>query len=201
MLGLPWQLSGKESSCNAGDTGDVGSIPGSGRSPHGGHGNPFQYSCLENHMDRGAWWAAVHRVAKSQTRLKQLSVHTCTHTHTHSIMITLFKLSYISWNSNSLNETAEWAGKKKWMLIFLVFIARYRSISHYICINAVFECYLTVGKYFQMFESELSWHMVLLSRNLTSSKHIGPLRTIRFTVIFKFYPLLLLNFIIIIFLI
>ena len=62
---------------SAGATGDEGSIPVSGRSPAGGYGNPFQYSCLENPMDREAWRAmvhriAVHRVAKSQTRLKQL---------------------------------------------------------------------------------------------------------------------------------
>ena len=44
---------------NAGDVRDVGSIPGMKRSPGGGHGNPLQYSCLENHMDRGAWWATV----------------------------------------------------------------------------------------------------------------------------------------------
>ena len=49
---------------NAGDTGDVGSIPGSGRYPGIGNGNPLQYSCLENSMNRGAWWAAVHGVAK-----------------------------------------------------------------------------------------------------------------------------------------
>ena len=52
---------------SAGDTGDVGSIPGSGRSRGGGCGNPLQYSCLENPMDRGAWWAMVHRVAESTT--------------------------------------------------------------------------------------------------------------------------------------
>ena len=51
---------------NAGDTEDVGSIPGSGRSPGGGNGNPLQYSCLENFMDRGAWQATVHWVTKSQ---------------------------------------------------------------------------------------------------------------------------------------
>ena len=51
----------------AGDIRDMGSIPGSGRSPGGGHGNFFQYSCLENSMDRGAWWATVHGVAKSWT--------------------------------------------------------------------------------------------------------------------------------------
>ena len=50
---------------------DVGLIPGSRRSPGGGHGNPLQYSCLENPMNRGAWQTTVHRVTKSQTRLKQ----------------------------------------------------------------------------------------------------------------------------------
>ena len=57
---------------NAGDIRDAGSIPELGRCPRRGHGNPFQCSCLENPMDRGAWQAIVHRVAKSQTRLKQL---------------------------------------------------------------------------------------------------------------------------------
>ena len=56
---------GKESTCNAGDARDVGLIPGLGRSPGGGHCNSLQYSCLENPMDRGAWWATVHRVTKS----------------------------------------------------------------------------------------------------------------------------------------
>ena len=55
---------------SAGDIRDVGSIPGSGRSPGGGHGNPLQYSCLETPMDTGAWWAAVHWVTKNQTWLK-----------------------------------------------------------------------------------------------------------------------------------
>ena len=67
--GLPWWLSGKESTCNSGDIGDVGSIPGLGRSPGEGNGNPLQYSCWENPMDRGASWDTVHGVAKSQTRL------------------------------------------------------------------------------------------------------------------------------------
>ena len=53
----------------AGYAGDSGSIPGSGRSPGGGNGNPPQYSCLENPMDRGGWWATVHGVTKSQTQL------------------------------------------------------------------------------------------------------------------------------------
>ena len=54
---------------NARDARDLGSIPGSGRSPGEGKGNPLQYSCLENSMDRGAWKATVHGVAKSQTQL------------------------------------------------------------------------------------------------------------------------------------
>ena len=61
---------------SAGDMRDADSIPGSRRSPGGGHDNPLQYSCLENPMDRGAWQATVYRVAKSQTSLKQLSMHT-----------------------------------------------------------------------------------------------------------------------------
>ena len=55
---------------NAGDVRDMGSIPGSGRSPGGGHGNPLQYSYLENPLDSGAWWATAHRVEKSQILLK-----------------------------------------------------------------------------------------------------------------------------------
>ena len=67
----------KDLPANAGNIRDVGSIPGSGRSPGGEHGNPLQYSCLENPTDRGAWQATVHRVAKSWTHLKQLSTHVC----------------------------------------------------------------------------------------------------------------------------
>ena len=63
----------KNPPANAGDTRDSGSIPGLGRSPGGGHGNPLQYSCLENPMDRGAWRATVHGVAKSQTRLSDFT--------------------------------------------------------------------------------------------------------------------------------
>ena len=58
-VGLPGGASGEETG-DAGDIRDEGSIPGSGRSPGGGHHNPLQYSCLENPIDRGAWWATVH---------------------------------------------------------------------------------------------------------------------------------------------
>ena len=60
---------------NAGDLRDMGSIPGLGRSPGKGHGNPLQYSCLENPMDRGAWQATVHEVTQSQTQPKRLGTH------------------------------------------------------------------------------------------------------------------------------
>ena len=63
---FPWWLSGKDSACQAGD---LGSIPQFGRPPGGGNGNPHQYSCLGNPMDRGVWQPIVHGVAKSWTRL------------------------------------------------------------------------------------------------------------------------------------
>ena len=74
----------KNPPANAGGIRDMGSIPGSGRSPGGGHDNPLQYSCLENPMDRGVWSATLHGVAKSWTRLKILNMHTHTHTHTYT---------------------------------------------------------------------------------------------------------------------
>ena len=66
-MGFPGGSDGKESTCKAGDP---GSIPGSERPPGEGNGNPLQYSCLGNPMERGAWGSVVHRVAKSQTRMK-----------------------------------------------------------------------------------------------------------------------------------
>ena len=71
-MGFSGGSDSKESACNEGD---LSLIPELGRSPGEGHGNPLQYSCLENPMDRGAWQATVHRLANSQTRLKPLSTH------------------------------------------------------------------------------------------------------------------------------
>ena len=71
-MGFPGGASGKEPP-SAGDVRDAGSIPGLGRSPGGGHGSLLQYSCLENPMDRGAWWATVHEVTKNQTRLRDFT--------------------------------------------------------------------------------------------------------------------------------
>ena len=69
-LGFPDGSNGKESACNAGDP---GSVPGLGRSPREGNGNPLQYSCLENSMVRGAWWATVQGVTKSWTQLRHFA--------------------------------------------------------------------------------------------------------------------------------
>ena len=73
----------KNPSANAGDARDMGSIPALGRYCGEGNGNSLQYSCLEYTMDRGAWWATVHGVAKSRTRLKQLSRHA--HDYYHNL--------------------------------------------------------------------------------------------------------------------
>ena len=70
LLGFPGGSEVKVYACNAGDP---GSIPGLGRSPGEGNGNPLQHSCLENPMDRGAWWATVHGVTKSQTQLNDFT--------------------------------------------------------------------------------------------------------------------------------
>ena len=72
LYGFPWWLSGKELPCN---TRDSDLIPGLGRSPGGGHGNPLQYSCLENPMDRGAWWAKSIEGCKESDMTERLSMH------------------------------------------------------------------------------------------------------------------------------
>ena len=75
-MGFPGHASGKEPACQCRRR-EAGSIPGSGRSPGGGHGNSLQCSCLENHMDRGAWWATGVGL-QSRTRLKRLGTRACT---------------------------------------------------------------------------------------------------------------------------
>ena len=79
-LGFPGGSDSKESAWNAGG---LGSVPGSVWSPGEGNGNPLQYSCLENSMDGEAWWAAVHGVAKSRTRLSNFTMYKLPHNYTH----------------------------------------------------------------------------------------------------------------------
>ena len=88
-LGSPGCSDDKESACNSRN---LGSIPESGRSPREGNGNPLQYSCLENSMDRGAWQAIVHRVSKSQTGMSNfhfLSKHLTSHYESYSNLLSL----------------------------------------------------------------------------------------------------------------
>ena len=81
VWGFPRGISGEELTRQCTRQNRCGFIFGLGRSPKEECGNPLQYSCLENPVDRGAWWATVHVDTKSQTWLKQLSAHTHTHTH------------------------------------------------------------------------------------------------------------------------
>ena len=76
FLRLPQCLGNKESTCRCTDSGDADPIPALERSPGGGHGNPLQFSCLENPMGRGAWWATVHGIAKSDKT--EATYHACT---------------------------------------------------------------------------------------------------------------------------
>ena len=91
IFGFPGGSDGKASAHNAGN---LGSIPGLGRSPGEGNGNPLQYSCLENSMDGGAWWATVHAVTKNWTRLSDLIMN---------VFLTFWKLACY-WDMNSSNK-------------------------------------------------------------------------------------------------
>ena len=88
FYGLPQWLSSKEFSCNAGAAGDIGSIPGSGRFPGEGNGNPFQYSHLKNPLDRGAWSSTIHMVSESD--MTEATKHTCTHMAYMSSLLKVF---------------------------------------------------------------------------------------------------------------
>ena len=102
LLGASRWLPGKESACNTGAAGDIGWNPGLGRSSEVGHGNPLQYSCLENPMDRRSWRAAVHGVAKSRT---QLSDSACMSVSPLSRLFSFFL--YRGSNSVSPNDLAK----------------------------------------------------------------------------------------------
>ena len=94
--------------------GDTGSIPGSRSFPEGGNGNPLQYSCLENPMDRGAWWATVQRITKSQTRLS-----TYAHTLHFSKLLQPSNTSSVFKAGTAMKEAEEW-GILLWALLSLV---------------------------------------------------------------------------------
>ena len=90
---------------SGGDTRETGSIPGSGRSPREGNGNPLQYSCLGNSMDRGAWWATVHGVAKSQTQLSNF-------TFTLTLLKTYLLRLFYGYRCCTVRKTCSWLLKQ-----------------------------------------------------------------------------------------
>ena len=98
VLGNPLYADSYRSTCNSGD---LGLIPGSGRSPEEGNGNPLQYSCLGNSTDRGAWWATVHGVTKSQTWLSDSHIDTLSHPASYHLFIPIWKRRKGSWQKIS----------------------------------------------------------------------------------------------------
>ena len=112
--GLPHWLSSKESACSAGDPGDMGSVPGFGRCPGGGHGSPLQYSSLDNSMDRGAG-VTDQRVTKGHTQLKWLSTHKLRNTFRPHFYqdgpYFLIKLKKFTFNPYELLSSIEWGRK------------------------------------------------------------------------------------------
>ena len=139
----------KNPPANAGDIRNVGSIPGSGRSPGGGHGYPLQYSYLENsmdggaqwarvHMDRGGWWARVHRVAKSRTQLKPIS--TALHRHITE------SLCYIPETSTTLSFTHTLVANEKLEYMYMCIDTIYILPSCYCCWLFYYCCCNLIGR-------------------------------------------------------
>ena len=121
---LPRWCRGKESACQCRKRKVCSSIPGSGRSPGAGNGNPFQYSCQGNPMDRGAWWATVHGVSKSQRQLSTLIKNFIKVFNT----IISFQISYC-------------------LKIIKLFYSWFTPVSIQIDEFFVFDCYLTWGSF------------------------------------------------------
>ena len=109
LISFPGGSEGKESTCNVGD---LGSIPGLGRFPGGGYGSPLQYACLENPMDKGAWGATVHGVAKSQTGLSDEAQHS-TFDRQYMIHANVSSHSLLFKIKSSIKEKFKWGTKEK----------------------------------------------------------------------------------------
>ena len=119
----------KNAPANAGDSRDAGSIPELGRYPGGGLGHPLQYSCLENLMDRRAWWSMVHRVANSWTRLKRLSTYSsCNEKNTYIFFTNIIRIHSLCLGENITKMWIQWSGifTKGWNSDILVSLSLLR---------------------------------------------------------------------------
>ena len=112
LLGFPDGSAVKESSCNVGVIGATVLIPGSGRSPGGRNGNSFQYSCLENPMERGSWWAIVNGVTESQTRLSDQCIHASSLSLSLSLSLSIFFSLSLKYKSRNVTQANMKQGKK-----------------------------------------------------------------------------------------
>ena len=155
--GFPGGSDDEESACNAGVP---GSIPGSGRSPGGGQGNPLQYSCLENALNRGAWWATVHGVAKSQTRLKRLRMHPRTTTWSKAwrlIKDSLGTETLCPLCRRTLEQAGEWANcRNRWIQRTPYPASRVPSLSDW----GFIQPDLNSGATLQLIQMEPNWTFV-----------------------------------------
>ena len=122
----------KNIAANAGDIRDVGLIPGSGRSPGGGHGNPLQYSCLENPKDRESWQDTVHWVTQSQTQLKQPNMHACTQCGITDIFNLTLEFGFLYKSS---------------LFITLVFIFFYHTLVAFNFSRSIHVLFINLGLY------------------------------------------------------
>ena len=146
-LGFSVGASSKEPACQCRRIKDAGSIPVSGRSSQGGHGNPFQYYCLENPMDRGAWQAVIHRVVKHQTQLKWLGTHIPQYWLYH----------YLKWPEHGSNISNFW---------ILPFLAERNKRWNNILLSFLYS--------WALFPPILSWKLSLLFTHSLMAKYLQP---------------------------
>ena len=164
--GFPGSSAAKNPPALIGDTGDTGLSPGSGRSPGGKNANPFQYSCRDNSMERGAWWATAYQVAKSQTWLSNWT-HTSHSFPTQSLEGSLKKhiLSYVTSNPNVLqwwNCTTDWDSNPAWT--HCLFIEITHLVSGFNDAQAVFVVVVFFFFFFNLIGctgSSSLWHLRL----------------------------------------
>ena len=182
LLWAPSVVQCKESACNVGDT---GLIPGSGWSPEREHDNPLQYSCSENHMDRGAWQATVQRIGKSQTQLKWLSMHTHSSWSTESCILTYERQTdkELSWSLLISALTYSWGFYSH----DLITSQRHACmLSHFSCVRLFVTPWTIVSKLLLPWDSPgrntgVGCHSLLLGIFLTGGSNLCSLTYLALT--------------------